>query len=55
MKNSQEKKPENKTKAEVKRCPFDKDIKCEDCRLYQNFSKDIGKVCSINFIAMRSN
>jgi len=53
MQNSQEKKP---TKSEIKekRCPFDKDLKCEDCRLYQSFSKDIGKVCSINFTAMRS-
>ena len=54
MQNSKDKKPENKTKAKAKRCPFG-DLACGDCRLYQHISKSIGKVCSINFMAMRSN
>lgn len=41
-------------KEEQKRCPFDKTLKCEDCRLYVHFSKDSGKVCSIIFTAVRS-
>lgn len=54
MQDSQEQKPENKTKAKVKRCPFDKSLMCEDCRLFQEFSKEIGKACSLNFVALRS-
>ena len=39
-----------------KKCPFSSNInfRCEDCRLYQHRSEAIGKVCSINFTAMRS-
>lgn len=57
MQNSPEKKQENKAekKEEAKqlRCPFG-DLVCSECRLFQFFSKDIGKICSINFLAMRS-
>ena len=47
---------ESKGKPEKKelRCPFSKDLKCEDCRLYQFQSKGIGKVCVLIYIAMRS-
>ena len=53
MQNLQEKKPDAKKKEP--RCPFDKDLKCEDCRLFIHVSKDVGKVCSINLTAMRSD
>ena len=31
------KKEQKKTKEKEKRCLFDKDLKCEDCRLYQTY------------------
>lgn len=48
-------KEETKIKAEKEaRCPFDKDLACENCRLYQFISSDTGKICSINYLALRS-
>jgi len=41
-------------KPKEKECPFRKDLKCEDCRLYQTFIKEVGKTCPITFSAIRS-
>jgi len=54
VQNSQEKKPD--TKKKEKKCPFNSDgsLSCQNCRLFIHVSKDVGKVCAINFMAMRS-
>lgn len=49
----QDSKDKNKPEKKELRCPFS-NIKCEDCRLYRYFSKEIGKECSIILIALRS-
>ena len=38
-----------------KKCPFNPVLACEDCRLFIQISKELGQVCSINFLAMRSD
>lgn len=38
--------PKEKEKPKEKECPFRKDLKCEDCRLYQVYPGGEGKrVC----------
>jgi len=65
VQNSQEKNPiaSIKREAEIKedlhplRCPFaasNINFKCEQCRLFIHVSKGVGRVCSINYLAMRS-
>lgn len=53
MQNLQEKKPDAKKKEPC--CPFDKDLKCEDCRLFISRSKDMPKTCVFIFLVLRSN
>lgn len=36
-------KESNKAKKKELRCPFDKDLKCEDCRLYQPYTGGKGE------------
>jgi len=47
---------EQKPKAEIKepRCPLNSTLKCSECRWYQFFSKDAGKMCALIYSAMRS-
>lgn len=52
MSNSHEKKPE--TKIKEKRCPFDKSLKCEDCRLFWEFSNALAPMCVLIYTAIRS-
>lgn len=48
---------ESKPKKKELRCPFSQNpnFKCEDCRLFKEISKDVGKVCVLIYLAMRSS
>lgn len=49
-----EKQKKQEEKEQPKRCPFDKDLVCEDCRLYRQWMLDVEECCVFVFLAMRA-